>query len=269
MLAPHGAAIPCFPEPDHSSTTHVISPSLIAPARESTPAFEFKMLVHEPIALAIQQRLQSLLEPDPHLDPALGMAYRVASVYFDTPGLDIFHRRRGFRRHKHRVRRYGDEPMVHFERKSKKQNQVWKFRTAVPLARATSPFQGWTDCAAEAPDWFREELAASAFEPICQVSYERSAWVGLSETGPIRLTIDRRVLGSPIAGPSWGRDAVAANLLEDEAIVELKFLSAMPTIFKEVLEQFRLEPKRVSKYRRCVKRLGLDPPGEGARHASA
>lgn len=270
LLVPLGGSHPCLPDhPDRSNATELISPSLIAPARESTPAFEFKMLVSETVAEEILQSLRTSLEPDPHLDPALRLAYRVTSVYFDTPALDVFHRRRGFRRHKHRIRRYGEEQQIHYERKSKKKNQVWKFRTAVPLASVNSTEDHWSTRGAEVPSWFREELDASSFQAICQIGYERSAWVGHSESGPIRLTIDRQVVGGPVVDGWFARSGTGANLLNDDVIIEMKFLAAMPAIFKEVVERLRLEPSRVSKYRRCVSRLGLGLPVEGDWHASA
>jgi hypothetical protein len=40
-----------------------------------------------------------------------------------------------------------------------------------------------------------------------------------------------------------------ASILGDKTIVEMKFTTAMPAAFKGLVEQFALEPVRVSKYR--------------------
>jgi hypothetical protein len=46
-------------------------------------------------------------------------------------------------------------------------------------------------------------------------------------------------------------------VLADEVITEFKFLGAMPTAFKDLVEGLRLAPRSVSKYRRCVEAVGL------------
>ena len=85
------------------------SPGLYRDAAE-TPAFEVKFLLSSAEAREVERRLRGRLAPDPHADPALGGAYRVTSVYFDTPALDVYRRSDGYRRRKYRVRRYGDAP---------------------------------------------------------------------------------------------------------------------------------------------------------------
>jgi hypothetical protein len=54
------------------------------------------------------------------------------------------------------------------------------------------------------------------------------------------------------------------SLLRDEVIVEFKFLGAMPTVFKSVVEGLRLLPMSVSKYRRCMEALGPSIAGSKA-----
>ena len=56
------------------------------------PAFEVKFLLTKAEALEVERRLRGRLAPDPHADPALGGAYRVTSVYFDTANLAGNHR---------------------------------------------------------------------------------------------------------------------------------------------------------------------------------
>lgn len=230
------------------------SPGLYRGETEA-PAFEVKFLLTETEAREVERRLRPRLVPDPHADPALGGGYRVTSVYFDTPAFDVYRRTKGFRRRKFRVRRYGAAPTAFLEQKSKKAQRVRKRRTAVPVVELPR-------LAGEVPAdwpaaWFVKKLAARGLRPVCRVSYERVALIGTSPDGPIRLTLDRAARGGPAAGPGPDPVADGPQLLNGEVIAELKFLGAMPGPFKAVVEDLRLTPRSVSKYRRCVEAVGL------------
>ena len=230
------------------------SPGLYRDAAES-PAFEVKFLLTKAEALEVERRLRGRLAPDPHADPALGGAYRVTSVYFDTPNFDVFRRSDGYRRRKYRVRRYGDDPTVFLERKAKKQQQLRKKRTAIGLDElATLEGEVPADWAGA---WFAAQLAERGLRPVCRVSYERVALIGTCPEGPIRVTFDRAAHGAPATAVEPAPVADGPALLNDEVISEFKFLGAMPGAFKEVVEGLRLCPRSVSKFRRCVEACGL------------
>jgi hypothetical protein len=89
------------------------------------------------------------------------------------------------------------------------------------------------------------------------VSYERLALIGACPVGPIRVTFDRTAHGATATAVDLDPVADGPALLHDEVITEFKFLGAMPTAFKEVVEDLRLCPRSVSKYRRCVEAVGL------------
>ena len=72
-----------------------LSPSLWTD-REA-PAFELKFRLAEDKARAVASWAAAHLQLDPHADPALGNAYRVHGLYFDTPALDVFHRTPGYK----------------------------------------------------------------------------------------------------------------------------------------------------------------------------
>jgi hypothetical protein len=245
----------------HASVTEVVqapceSPSLL-PHSADDPAYEMKFLLGPDDAHCVEAWAARHLPLDAHADPALGNAYRTVSLYLDTPALDVFHRVKPFRRRKFRVRRYGGTAAVFLERKARKGDQVRKRRCVVPegdLALLDGPggetaWPGW---------WFKEEVLASGLRPVCLVGYERLAHAGLSAEGPVRLTIDRNVRCLPAAGWQVGEVAAGLLLLEGQAILELKFRGALPSLFKLLIEELRLTPAAASKYRLGVRAWGLD-----------
>jgi len=231
---------------------NAISPGLFRLAG-SSPAFEVKFLLTETEAADVVQRLRGRLAPDPHAND--DGAYRVTSVYFDTSQLDVYRRSEKYRRRKYRVRRYGTAPSVFLERKYKNNQEVRKRRTALALTEVASLTNGHT---AEWPGaWFATQLAARGLRPVCRVSYDRIALVGGCHDGPIRVTFDRRAYGAPADGATPVPVAAGPGLIDGQVITEFKFLSAMPAVFKDVIEALRLNPRPVSKYRRCVEVVGL------------
>ena len=94
----------------------VLSPALADGAGQ---AFELKFLLPADRAGFVESWARRWLRPDPH---GLGGAYRILSLYCDTPGLDVYHRAPGYRRRKYRLRRYGLGGLPGGERESAERN---------------------------------------------------------------------------------------------------------------------------------------------------
>ena len=237
-------------------TQQFLSPSLYRPGR-GAPTFEVKFLIALAQARAVEDWIAPHLALDPHCEPALGNAYRVSSVYCDSPELDVFHRAPGYASRKFRLRRYGDSPGVFLERKTKWGDRLLKRRTWVPPDDLERLAQ--SSCDRQWPAfWFHRHLTARRLRPTCHVSYLRTAYAALNGEGPMRLTIDRSLICVPhtdwIAAPAAeGRPIVA-----DEAILELKFSTALPVLFRRLLYEMGLGPRTLSKYRRAVEIWDLD-----------
>ena len=232
--------------------TDWLSPSLLAAPDGGRAAFELKFLVPEAAARQVEAWADAHLARDPHADPARGGAYRVTSVYLDTPGFDVLRKADGFDEHKYRVRRYGSEPTAHLERKSKSAGRVWKVRAAAPLAGLAA---GWPD------GWFADEVAGRGLAPVCRVTYDRCAFVGRGPHGGLRLTLDREVRGVPAADPVPCPVSDGRPLLPGRVVVEFKYPIVLPTLFKEAIAGLRLAPAGVSKYRRCAAAAGFGTGG--------
>jgi hypothetical protein len=135
---------------------------------------------------------------------------------------------------------------------------VTKRRTPIDLAeiarlRDIDPDPDWRGY------WFHRRTLARAMSPACQISYTRTALLGPSATGMIRLTLDEDLHGRRIVEPEFQPVRGATPLLADHAILEMKFRMAMPAEFKEIVERFALQAQPISKYRLAVVALGCAP----------
>jgi len=217
--------------------------------RES--ASEIKFSVDGVTASRIRERARQLLSPDPWASGPSADEYLTTTLYFDTADFAVYERRGSYRRAKYRVRRYGESDVVFLERKLRTSDCLSKRRTSVriedlPLLTATSADPSWVG------SWFHERLLMRKLGAVCQVAYRRTARVGMTDYGPIRLTLDEDLRGMGVDHAVFVPQDSAVSLTP-RTIVEMKFRAAMPAVFKQIVEEFALKPQRLSKYR-----LGLE-----------
>ena len=217
-------------------------------------ASEVKFLVDIAMAGELRDWIRAHLQADPHGSGPFGDEYRTTSVYFDTVDGDVFHRRGSFGRSKYRVRRYGSSPVVFLERKLRQPGVLAKRRTLVPIEaldrlQAVDYDPGWNG------SWFHRRLLLRQINPVCQVSYSRTARVASTTAGPARLTLDERVSAAPITVPTLA-PADGVPVLAGQLILELKFAHDLPMVFRRLVETFKLAPRPASKYRMGAAALG-------------
>jgi len=227
------------------------SPGLAA--RDLGPAYELKFHLTAPEAEEVIAWARQHLTPDPNGQDG---AYRVTTLYCDTPHLDVFHRSPGFRRRKYRLRRYGESERVYLERKCRQGDRVRKRRVEVlpqelPWLAASTPMLNWVG------DWFHRGTRLRSLRPTCGVGYWRTAFFGQTSSTPVRLTIDRELVGVPLRDWSVPFLCEGPELLPGDVLLELKYHVHMPGLFHELLPRLPLQQARVSKYRRCVQVGGL------------
>jgi hypothetical protein len=239
--------------PFDSGSANEAEPSHLSPSlrrrEDGSAAYEVKFLVSEAIAATIERHAAAGLSLDPHADPKLGNAYRTTTLYCDTPALDVFHRSGSGRNRKYRVRRYGSAPLVFLERKTKRGTEVSKRRVGISLDELGSLDAHGVDWPG---DWFRRRLTALSMKPVCSVSYDRTAYLGGTSEGPLRLTFDRRLRGQLVN--DWDLSPIEENgdLLDGSVIVEFKFQGSLPAVGKRLVEDLMLVPGPASKYRRFL-----------------
>ena len=226
--------------------------------RETRPfASEIKFLIPASASEQIRAWARTNLEPDPYGGGPFNDSYHTASLYFDTDAGHVFHRRGSFGRSKYRVRRYGAADFVFLERKLRKPGVLVKRRTTVSLdsihrLSAPTSHSDWPG------EWFQRRLLLRQIKPVCQLSYARVARFARTADGPARLTLDEDLRVVPVSQPRFSSQE-GAIVLPGHMILELKYRYHVPAIFKRLVEEFRLEPQRASKYR-----LGMATIGEAA-----
>jgi len=211
---------------------------------------ELKFILNRTAADALAHWARSQLSPDPNAADVTG-SYRTTSLYFDTPQLDVYFRRGSCARAEFRIRRYNDSETVFLERKLKIGSRLSKRRSEAPvedLARLTGN-NG-------AGSWFGRRLMQCGFRPVCQVAYDRIAYVAVSPPAPLRITFDQNVVTAPSTVAEFA-DIRGAAVLPDQTIMELKFAERIPDIFQQLIDDFRVSPQSISKYRLAVDALGL------------
>ncbi len=248
------------------------SPSSTTPLWQShrpEGAFELKFVVDDRKAEGIRDWARQRLEPDPNAAPVEADAssgtrghadcYRVHSLYLDTPRLDIFHRIPAMQGAKYRLRRYGNDHVVWLERKQKTEGIVRKQRAASTDGEFLHRLRGPVEESWEGT-WFRDQVDGLALRPTCHVTYERFARVGITPSGPVRLTLDSGLCGERTAEWAVPRALLASpSLLVGRSILELKFRGVVPTLFKELMQDLQLATGRFSKYRETVRRFAEAP----------
>ena len=217
---------------------------------------EMKFRVTPEQAGKIREWARTRMAADPNAGGEGGDQYRVTSLYLDTGEMAVYERRGSYGRSKFRVRRYGESEWIYLERKLKTQNRVGKQRSIVPggevawLARDEAA-KGW------AGRWFHERVLLRELRPVCQISYLRTARMGMSGTGPVRLTVDEEVRATPVNGYGFVPVDEGRLVTPEWRILELKYRLEVPGLFKELLQEFGLSPEPSSKYRLAVEGLGL------------
>jgi len=220
--------------------------------------YEIKFLLGEATAANVMDWARDHMARDPVAACDEHELYPVHSVYLDTPALGVFGRTGALRTRKYRLRRYGNEDTIWLERKAKVRGRVKKRRTAISETELACVYEA-TPPAHWAGHWFRRRVQLRHLQPVCSVTYERFARVGLTPEGPIRLTLDRAIGGCGLkdaAAAGW--DVPRGSLAELQrlhglCILELKYPTSLPALFKGVMSDFALQPLKVSKFRTCMK----------------
>jgi hypothetical protein len=217
-----------------------LSPALLP--RSFGEAREIKFRVPSARLAELTSLLERRLKPDLHGDTSSNGDYGIASLYCDTPDLEVFRQLGWHRFRKFRVRRYGASDLVFLERKTRLGDLVRKERVAIPLGElarvgelgrppflrctpdrpGTSTARSCADERSESPwagEAYRRQVTRRGVQPTCFIQYVRRAFVGVADqvsspargggtseqmsTNQLRVTIDRSIRGTLANGWSF------------------------------------------------------------------
>jgi hypothetical protein len=220
--------------------------------------YELKYVIDTRTAERVRADLDELARPDDHGGTR---GYRVASLYYDSPGLDFYWAKiEGIRfRRKLRLRVYPDEggrpPEAGLvEIKQRMNRTVQKRRLFLPLDEAARL------CAGELParplDDADHQVASEVcylvqamhLQPTCITSYRRVAYVGGRYDQGLRVTLDYDCggRGHALAVEEEARDH--PFLPPDAVVLEVKADEAVPDWVSSLLARHGCRLQRLSKY---------------------
>ncbi len=230
------------------------SPSLGSGAG-SKFASEVKYVVSLELAEEIRTWSRENMQPDPNGSGNAGDNYTITSIYLDTEDFAVLQRKGSFGKGKYRIRRYGESPQVFLERKLKTRGLISKRRSQISMGdllriAADEPESDWQGY------WYHRRILARRLRPVCQISYQRTARMLMSPSGPLRLTLDEQVTAVPTDQIEF-QNVAPTPLTIGGVIVELKYRQQMPALFEELVQRLGLKPQPSSKYRIACATLGL------------
>ena len=192
--------------------------------------------------------------------------YSVASLYFDTPGLDCYANKvDGLRfRRKLRIRMYpgSDTDAAFVEIKQRVNRTVQKRRLAMSLADAyrlcsgAARFKLSDADDQEVADEVRYLVTSLQLRPKNVIAYARQAFVGYAVDPGMRLTFDTMIrtrrAGFDLERPRRMQLAYPAQM----AVMEVKANERVPHWLVSLLARYQCTLTRVSKYCAGIEALG-------------
>jgi hypothetical protein len=221
-------------------------------------ARELKFVVPLALRPRIVEWARQHLAPDGHGEGLHADEYSTSTLYFETSEFDVYKRQGSYGRSKYRIRRYSTPEPVFLERKFRTGKLLAKRRTTVLASDLTRlendcPDPSW------AGFWFHRRIVLRRLRPLLQLSYDRVARVGTSDTGPVRFTIDANLTALPMPDRAF-LPGVGMPFFEDLSIIEIKYRLSLPAMFRPLVETFGLEVQKISKFRAGLRSLDYPLP---------
>ena len=225
--------------------------------------YEFKYLVPIEQYEALKAALLPFMTLDKFAQKQPNGLYTVRSIYFDTPGFDMYHTKIDGVAHRMKVRLRGyntgdDNSTVFMEIKRKYEGPILKNRSDAPFGVVKKMFEGasFEDSTSNIhnPDNARRffyQILRKNLQPVVNVIYEREPFMAntLNIDNDFRCTFDMHLRS--IAYPkisSLYEEGQVRFVYPGYFILELKFNQYCPTWVKPIIEGFQLRKEPASKY---------------------
>jgi len=217
---------------------------------------EKKYLIGLDAAMLLRARLVPFMHPDPQ---AKGGAYRIRSLYFDTPDAGAFWEKTDGEadRRKYRIRFYnGDTSFIRLERKEKRGELTLKVQAPLSPAQAQALAAGDYTVLTDSPHAlcraFYAEAKTKQLMPSVTVDYRRVPMVyGIDN---VRVTVDTDIYaGGAAVFLSYAPPPFP--VLDGAAVLEVKTDDRLPVMIGRILETVPKQPQSYSKFAMSFARL--------------
>lgn len=225
--------------------------------------FEYKYLVpiaqYEPLKSAVLP----FLKRDQYAEKQSNGLYTVRSIYFDSPGFEMYHTKVNGIAHRLKVRlrgynQGGENSIVFMEIKRKYEGPILKNRSFAPFGIIKQLFNGASFESCEQfisnPDDARRffyQILRYNLRPIVNVIYEREPFMALTPDieNDFRCTFDLylRSVAYPKVDDLY-EEKFVHHAFPGYFILEVKFNQYCPSWIKPILEDFQLYKEPASKY---------------------
>ena len=226
--------------------------------------YEYKYLVPMENYTALRSALLPFLQMDRFAAQQSNGMYTVRSIYFDTPGFEMYHTKiEGIaHRMKVRMRSYNLEhegSPVFMEIKRKYEGPILKNRADAPYEVVCQLFKSGTIFEDHVPQIknpdnarrFFYQILSRNLRPVINVIYEREPYLGKNNNleNDFRLTFDLhlRSVGYPSVDQLYDETG-ATHAFPGFFILEVKFNQFCPDWIKPILEDFQMRKEPASKY---------------------
>lgn len=229
---------------------------------------EYKFLVHNSDLERLRKKILPFVELDQNVKEEAGNEYTVRSIYFDSSKFDYYHEKLdGIKiRKKLRIRSYdkkSDDNLVFLEIKNKYDNFIGKNRAPIryhDLANMletksvdayTLTNNGYANSVKDSEKFFHHVIRDD-LKPTILIVYEREAFFSKFDKS-LRITFDKnlRFFDMPNMKNLY-QDTDLEGAAHNHFVLELKFNNGYPVWLQDIVQEFGLIRRSVSKYTICI-----------------
>ena len=214
---------------------------------------EWKHVISYSDMLTLRQRLRAVAQADRH---AVGGAYQIRSLYFDTPTDKALREKLNgvSRREKFRIRCYnGDTSVIHLEKKSKLGGLGNKRSTCLSAQEVSALLQGdlsWMPGSGRPlVQELYSKMRTERLRPRTIVDYTREPFV--YAPGNVRVTLDYGIRTGLACTDFLNPNCVTIPAGEPAAILEVKWDAFLPGVIRDAVQLEGRRAEAFSKYAQC------------------
>lgn len=216
---------------------------------------EYKYVCNAQENAVAKARVRGILKPDSHVNES--GAYRIRSLYFDTPGDDCFYENQDGVdvRDKYRIRIYdGNASHITLEKKSKVRQMTLKQSCLMDESLCRRLMEGrGIPIDASMPPMLKKllsEMQLRCMRPVVIVEYLRYPFV--EKNGNVRVTFDENICSSNNISDFLEEKLIFRPiLLKGKSVLEVKWDEFLPDYIKNHIQMESFAWSGFSKYGLC------------------